>query len=285
MYRSLLLLAFLAPSAHADSFDHYTNTILAKAPKAEGALRVKQLTPEMLVDNDRVLPDAAGAFLVVKTNDDLWAKLLVQAAAQKIGDKKLPILLIERFVTFKDGEERAVAAEGKNVRLFQDFQFNLGIGQIVPAEVGGDLRLIVDGDKTYIEPIGKAELYLLTKPMPEAAPKKADKAIIGKTFEPKYFSGTYKLYDDGRRSGKLVLKVDADGMVDGWYYSDKDGAKYEVSGRVGEPNHAIKFKITLPRTPEEFQGWMFTGDGRAICGVSRLQERDAGFYAVRLDDE
>jgi hypothetical protein len=285
-YLALAAILLFPLLTRADDFDHYTNEILAKIPKADGVLHIKQLTPEMLVEHNRVLGNLKGALLVVKTNDNRWAKLLVQTAAQKVSDKKtLPILLIDRFTTFKEGEERAVVAEGKNVRLFQDFQFSLDLGQIVPAAVGGDLRLIVNEDKTYVEPIGKAELYLVTKALPEATPKKADKVIVGKTFEPKYFTGTYKLHDDGRRSGKLVLKVDGDGNVDGWYYSDKDGAKYEVSGKVGDPNHAIKFKITLPRTPEDFQGWMFTGDGRVICGVSRLQEREAGFYAVRMDEE
>jgi len=82
-----------------------------------------------------------------------------------------------------------------------------------------------------------------------------------------------------------VLKVDAAGDVTGWYYSDKDGAKYEVTGKVGEPSHAIKFKVQLPRTPLEFHGWMFTKDGQAICGYSRLQDRDFGFYAVRVEEE
>jgi hypothetical protein len=285
-YLALATVLLASPLAHADDFDHYTNVILAKVPKAEGVLHVKQLTPEMLVEHNRVLPNLKGALLIVKTNDNRWAKLLVQTAAQKVSDKKtMPILLIDRFVAFKEGEERAVTAEGKNVRLFQDFQFSLDLGQIVPEAVGGDLRLIVDGDKTYVEPIGKAELYLVTKALPEATPKKADKVVVGKNFEAKYFNGSFKLYDDGRRSGKLVLKVDGEGNVDGWYYSDKDGAKYEVSGKVGDPSHAIKFKITLPRTPEEFQGWMFTGDGRVICGIARLQEREAGFYAVRIEEE
>jgi hypothetical protein len=125
----------------------------------------------------------------------------------------------------------------------------------------------------------------MTKPLAEAAPKKADKVIVGATFERQYFSGVYKLFDDGRRTGKLVLKVGPTGEVEGSLYSDKDGAKYEVTGMVGEPNHAIKFRVQLPRAAQEFQGWMFTGDGQAICGVSRLLDREAGFYAVRVEDE
>jgi hypothetical protein len=284
-YLPLIVVLLVCQRAHADAFDYYTNDILAKVPKADGVQQVQELTPEMLVEHNRVLPHIKGAFLVVKTNDGRYSKLLVQAARQKVGNKTLPILLIDRFVTYKDGEERMIVAEGKNIRLFQDFHFHVDIGQVVPASVGGDLRLVVTGDKTYVEPLGKAELYLVTKALPEAAPKKAEKVIVGASFEPKYFNGTYKLHVDGRRSGKLVLKVGEDGDINGWYYSDKDGAKYEVTGKVGDTTHAIKFKVQLPRTPEEYQGWMFTGDGRAICGVARLQERESGFYALRLDEE
>jgi hypothetical protein len=288
MYRRLPLAAILllTPAvAHADAFDNYTNELLAKAVKAEGTQQVKELTPEQLVEHGGVLPKLKGAFLIVKTNDGRFAKLLVQAARQKVGKETVPILLIERYVTYKEGEERQVVAEGKGIRLFQSFQFNLDLGQVVPEAIGGDLRLVVNDDKTYIEPLGKAELYLVTKHLPEADPKKTDKVVVGPNFEPKYFNGTYKLIDDGRRAGKLVLKVDEAGDVTGWYYSDKDGARYEVTGKVGDPSHAIKFKVQLPRTPLEFQGYMFTSGGQVICGISRLQEREFGFYATRIEEE
>jgi hypothetical protein len=283
---SIALLVLAPSAARADAFDWYTNDILVKVPKAVGVEKVKELTPDLLVEHNRVLPNIKAAFLVVKTNEGRFCKLLVRPARQKIGQNTdIPIMFIDRFVTYKEAEERTVVAEGKDIRLFPDFLFNLDIGQVVPAAVGGDIRLIVGEKSNALEPVGKAEIYLLTKPIAEATPKKSEKVIVGPTFETKYFNGSFKLYDDGRRSGKLVLTVDKDGDVLGWYYSDKDGAKYEVTGKAGEPHHAIKFKVQLPRTPEEFQGWMFTGDGRVICGFSRLQDRDAGFYAVRMDED
>ena len=33
-----------------------------------------------------------------------------------------------------------------------------------------------------------------------------------------------------------------------------------------------------------FQGWMFTGDGKAIVGTSRIVQHEAGFHAVRVED-
>jgi hypothetical protein len=280
-----LALASVPRAARADAFDLYINTILEKVPTAASVKEVKQLTPALLADHAQVLPNTAAAFVVVKTNEGRYSKLLVQAARQKTTKGTVPILLIERFVTYKDGQERAVQVQGQNVRLFAGFQLNLDIGQVVPPSIGGDLQFVSANGKTYAEPVGKARFYLLTKPLPEAAPKKADKFVIGTAFEPRYFTGAYKLYDDGRRSGTLHLQVGDKNQVTGSYYSDKDGRKYPVSGKVGNPPHAIQFTIVFPRTRQVFQGWMFTGDGKAITGSSRLQDRDTGFFAVRLAEE
>jgi hypothetical protein len=269
----------------ADAFDNYTNEILLKVPKAKGAEKIQKLTPEMMVQNSRVLPGVPGTFLVVVNQEGRMSKLLVQPARQKVGqDATLPIFLIERFVTFKDGEERAIHAQGKMVRLFTDFHFDLDMGQVVPAKLGGDLRFVARGEESYVEPVGKAEMYLVTEHVPAANAKKVTRPEIGAKFEPRFFEGEYKLYDDGRRSGTMHLnKVAGNGDVLGVYYSDTDGRKYEVSGKVGNPAYAIQFRITYPRTVQFFQGLMFTGDGRAIAGSSRLQDRETGFYAVRVE--
>ena len=150
--------------------------------------------------------------------------------------------------------------------------------------MGGDLRFVVDGEKSFVEPVGKAKLYLLTKALPEATPKKTEKVVIGEKFEPRYFNGKYKLFDDGRRSGELVLKVDDDGSVSGAYYSDKDGQKYDVHGQIGTPDYSIQFTVQFPRTEQTFQGWLFTGDGKHMAGTSRMNEREAGFYATRVEE-
>lgn len=69
----------------------------------------------------------------------------------------------------------------------------------------------------------------------------------------------------------------------GSFYSDKDGAKYEVTGQIGTVKHSITFKVKWPATEQTFTGYMFTGDGKAIAGTTKLQDRDAGFYAERAD--
>jgi hypothetical protein len=281
---ALLLLA--APAvARADAFDHYINDVLVKVPDAPGVKAIKQLTPALLADHGEVLPGIQGAFLVVKTNENRFSKLLVQAARQKLKDNaSVPILLIERFVTYREGEERTVQVAGKNVRLFDGFQFNLDLGQVVPAAVGGDIRFVAAEGKTYAEPVGKAEFYLVTKPLAAATPKKTAKLEVGAKFEPRYFNGVYQLHDDGRRTGKLHLTVNDKNEVSGWYYSGKDGKKYEVGGKIGSVPHAVQFTVTFPRTMQAFYGMMFTGDGRVITGTSILQERETGFYAVRVEE-
>jgi hypothetical protein len=290
MHRRLAVVAIViaaaAPARAADAFDLYTNPILAKVPKADGALSLTRVSREQLIDNDRALKGLAGTFLVVKTNDNRWGKLLVQYALHKTREgKTLPMVSVERFVTFKEGQERAVQAASQNVNLYPGFRLNLDLGQVVPEELGGDLRFVVDGDKQYLEALGQAKVYLVTKPLPEAVPQKTEKLVVGDKFELKYFNGTYQLRDDGRRSGTLTLKVSDEGGVTGTYVSDKDGSAYDVRGRVGTPQHAIEFTVQFPRSEQMFKGWLFTGDAKAITGSSRLGDREAGFYAVRIEEK
>jgi hypothetical protein len=274
----------LVESVRADAFDHYTNPILTRLLESKNVKEIKQLEQGTLAEHDAVLPRIDAAFVVVRTNTGRQAKLLLQAGKQKVSEEKsLPILIIDRFVTYKEGEERTLLASGKNQSLFPGFRFSLDLGMVVPEEVGGDLQFVVDGDKVYTKPVGKAQLFLVTKELPEATPKKGPALVIGDKFEARYFNGNYKLFDDGRRSGSLTLKVDEEGLVTGSYYSDKDGQKYEVVGRVGTPPHNIEFRIKFPRTEQNFKGMLFTGDGKAMAGTSRLVEREAAFYAVRSE--
>src|SRR5262245_60183892 len=99
-----LLVAF--SPCRADAFDHYLNPTLAKLLEGKNVKEVKKLAPADILDHDRVLPRTPSAFLVVRTNGGRYAKLLVQAGKQKIdAERAVPILSIERFVTYKEGEE------------------------------------------------------------------------------------------------------------------------------------------------------------------------------------
>jgi hypothetical protein len=289
MLRRLLvaaaLLALTGPATAADPFDYYTNAILSRAVN-DGALKeLPAVTPEVIADAGRVLPTTTAAFLVVRTNEGRLSKLLVQAARQKVpGDagEQIPMLQIERYVTYKEGTERAVQATGRDVNVYSGMQFSLDLGQVVPTKLGGDLAV---AEPFAVKPVGRAKVYLVEKPLPAAAPPaKPAKLEVGEAFEVRYFNGTYKLYDDGRRSGELTLKVTDDGEATGTYTSDKDGQQYEVKGHVGNPRHSITFTVKYPRTEQVFTGMLFTGNGHAIAGTSKLQDRETGFYAVREEN-
>jgi len=292
MRRLVLMSAFcMTAEIHADAFDYYTNPVLAKVPDAGEAKLIQELTPEIILDNDQVLPNVKAAVIVVYTNEARWAKLLVTAARQKIPGPPgteptiVPILRIERFATLREASERAVLAEGKNISLFPDFHFHLDLGQVVPAKLGGDLSVSEPQPKQLVvKPVGKAKMYLLTRQLPDAKPPKGEKMDFSGKFDPKFFTGTYKFFDDGRRSGTLRLKVNDENDVTGTFVTDLDGREYDVSGSVTKPSHKILFTIKFPRTEQAFEGYMFTGNGKAMAGVSKLEDREGGFYAVRVEE-
>ena len=283
---SLALLCLALP-ARADHFEHYSNQVLEKAV-ADGKFvkEYKELTSAQIGEIGEVLADNADGFLIVRTNDDRWCKMLVQQARQRFGkDKQVPMLLIEKYVTFKEATERTVKAKGEHIHLYPNMRINLDIGQAVPADLGGDLVVESTGkDGFTLKPLGNAKMYVLTKPIPDVVPKKAEKLTVGATFEIRYFNGKFKLFDDGRRSGKLVLEVNESGEVTGFFYSDRDGAKYDVTGTVGNPRHGISFTVKFPQIEQKFSGFLFTGNGKAIAGTSKLQDRETGFYAERIEE-
>lgn len=279
----------LVVSSHgkADEFDRHTNPILQQGLNSPDVQEVKSLTSELAFQHDRALPGVVGTVLLVRTNEGRNAKLLVQWARQKTGDgKSIPMVLIDRYSCYREGEERTLNSSGQNLSFFPGFRLSLDIGQLVPAELAADLTCKEQDNGAILEPVGKARLYvvrrsLLPKPTPATAlPKPGDGP-----FDPKYFAGTYKLNDDGRRTGTLELQVKDGGEIAGAYYSDGTGQKYDVTGKVGLPKHSVQFTIRFPRTEQVFHGWLFTGDARGLAGYSTMLERETGFYALRVEEK
>jgi len=265
-----------------DRFESYSRPALASITGTDALVSRKVMTIDDLAEHDRVLPKVSASFLVVKTNGNRYAKLQVVAGRQKVSDEKaLPVLIIERFVTFKDGEERAIAASGSNMTLFSGFRVNLDLGQIVPTDLPADLTLRSDGGQFLLEPVVKAQIWQAVRPLPDPLPPSPGKPILGDKFLMEHWNGTFLLFDDGRRSGSLEIKSDLAGEINGSYYSAKDGSKYEVRGRVGPAPHMIQFGIRFPRSEQIYQGCLFTGDLMAIAGTSKFGDRETGFYATR----
>lgn len=272
----------------ADQFEYYTHPILAKAATDGNLKELKELTSDQLSDYTGVLPDSSSAFLVVQTNEKRYCKLLVQPARQKTSkDGSTPILLVEKYLTYKGTTDRAIQTNGQNLHVYPGLRASFDFGQIVPEAVGGDLQVLAhekDANAFTLKPVKDAKLFVLTKAIAGVVPKKAPKLVVGEAFEPRFFAGRYKLHDDGRRSGELKLEVSDAGEITGTYTSDKDGREYEVTGKVGSPKHALTFTIKFPATMQNFSGYMFTGNGKALAGTAKMQERESAFYAERLDD-
>jgi hypothetical protein len=271
----------------ADAFDRLTNPVLHQAIDSANAQEVKSLTSEMAFQHDRTLPGVVGAVLIVRTNEGRYAKLLVQWARQKLADgKSMPMILIDRYSCYREGEERALNASGQNLSFFPGFRLSLDIGQLVPPELAADLICKQQDNAAVLETLGKAKLFVMRgSPLPKAASPNAPQKPGDGPFDPKFFAGTYKLNDDGRRTGTLELQAKEGGEVTGAYYSDGTGQKYEVTGKIGSLKNAIQFTIRFPRTEQTFHGWLFTGDARGLTGYATMQERETGFYAARVEEK
>src|SRR5262249_37176768 len=198
---------------------YYTHPVLSKAV-SDGTLKeVKELTSDQVAEYTSALPDSASAFLIVATNDKRFAKLLVQPARQKIGEKQAPLLLVDKYTTFKGTSDRGVQASGQNLHLYPGLRLNLDIGQVVPEAVGADLVVTAEKDANVfvVKPVKDAKLYVVTKPIAGVVPKKAPKLVVGEAFETRFVAGRYKLHDDGKRSGLLKLDVNESGEITGTF--------------------------------------------------------------------
>ena len=285
---SVLTLLLISATLRAEQFDYHTFPVLNKAVTDGAVKEYKEITSEQLGELTGILPDTSSAMLVVVTNDKRFARLLVQPARQKVGtDKFATVLLIDKYATFRGTTDRAVQVTGVNTQVYPGLRMSLDVGQIVPESIGGDLMVVAnekDPNQFTVKPIKDAKLYVLTKPIPGVVPKKAPKFVAGEVFETRFFAGKYKMSDDGRRTGELRLEVAENGEVNGVFVSDRDGREYDVTGKAGTPKHQITFTIKFPATTQTFNGFMFTGNGKGIAGITKLAEREAGFYAERLEE-
>lgn len=282
----VLVLCALPAVLRADSYDRYTESVLAKAADSQNAVELKRLTADEVAKHGNLIGSSSGALVIVKTNGGRWGKVIAQFARQKEGETAWPIALLERGVAYKAGGEQVVAASFPSLRLYDGFRLSLDVGQAVPEKLGGDLRYVADaaGDG-WLEPIGQARLYVVIKQPAELEAKKGTKPLVGDVFEANVIAGTYKLFDDGRRTATLILKVDDKGDITGDYLSEKTGGKYEVAGKVQANKHHVVFSVTFPNSVQTFTGWVFTKDASAMAGFTNTQGRDFGFYAVRQTDE
>ena len=97
--------------------------------------------------------------VVIKTGESQWTKAAMTWAFRKTEAGLIPILTIERFVTYRDDLSNVSAASDDNIMLFAGFAYDFDIGQVVPVDQGGDLAFTVDDKQKSIQLLGEAKLW------------------------------------------------------------------------------------------------------------------------------
>ncbi|GAB4151556.1 MAG: hypothetical protein Tsb009_27000 [Planctomycetaceae bacterium] len=260
-----------------DVFELHTSRWLRK-----GIEKQKPLSQISLKEAGRLKslsPDLSSHCLVIKTNDGNLTKALVAWGFRRGPEKLIPVLLIERYVTYRGENGNVSVATGKDVMLFAGFAFNFDIGQVVPEGQGGDVRFT---EKSVIEPIGKAQLFGINgSQLP--APKKG---ATGNPLDhdgvlPRDFAGIWNISVDGRWEGTMRLTVERNGRVTGTYTSKNSKSTYKVTGRVAALPHNLKLRIMLDNTTQTVDAFLYTESKSKMTGTATLAGRKFGFHATR----
>ncbi len=286
--------------ALGSEFDRLEGADLARLSKDETAKRQDRLTFAELDSLPAVLPDNRSAFLVVKTGQGNYARVLASAGLRKAPDGEsagmmkaeagktpkgrggpIPVIVFERFDTFEPGKSGSRLAKGAGLIVFEGFEVDLDTGQVVPPGQGGDLTFRKEGEAPpSLRPLGQATIFTLTKPIKTAAV--AAGPSTGKSVLPGDFAGRFHLQADGRWSGVLELEVAADRGLTGRFRSEANGTSYPVTGQVlAESPQKAQFTIKFPRIEQEYDAFLWTDGKNVMSGSFTMQERTFGFVAVR----
>jgi len=264
----------------ADVFDRHTMSELRQAI-GQGT-PTSQLT---LADVGKIKPlgkNLSSPCIAVKTNDGNYAKALLGWGLRKSGDQPTPVVVLERYVTYRIDRPELTTAAGKDVMLFPGFGFNFDIGQVVPVGHGADVEFTAEG---ALKPVGDAVLSPISGsllPPVEATAKHDPQAHEG--VLPADFAGTWQVDADGRWKGEWVLAVDAEGRITGTFISDELQNRYEMLGQIGATPQQLKLMITLANTQMQVDGYLWTTDKSKLAGTVTLVGRKFGFVATRVPD-
>ncbi len=271
-----LLLAILAvapetltPSAFGDDFGRITGPALFEIPRRSKDLRTAHLSVRTIESMPEVVRGERAALVIATTDQGNLSKLLVSPGLRRPatgGDKTamVSVINLERFETVDSGDRVTWKARGRDVLLFDGFEFDLDTGQVVPPGFGGDIRYSSRGEAgPELTALGQNALYPIDKP-PPVPPSEPGRPSPGPAVVPADFQGRYTLIANGQTSGSLEIAVDAAGAVTGRFRSDRNGAVYPVSGTVAaDLPRRIEFEIKFPRHATGFRRPPL--DGREEC--------------------
>lgn len=267
-----------AGSAYAvDAFDRHPSAAIKK--RIAAGEPVAEVSSAQAAGWKILGPGVVSPAFVVQTQNGHYAKAIVSWGLRKgAGDKRTPVLVIERYVTFdRDRGDRTLAA-GKNVILFPGYNFSFEIGQVVPAEESPDLQF---GADRKIHAQGDAKIYPLDGPVvAEVAGEKFDPAAH-EGVDPRDFTGTWKVNADGRWLGRWDLEADKEGKVKGRYISADTSSEYPLKGRISGEPHRLLLDVEMPNAVQQFEVYLWTTDKSTLAGTTTMVDRTFGFYATR----
>ena len=286
---SLLGLLILATTtAFGDEFDRLEADRLQQITTSGDSKKHERLTINAIEALPQALRDARSAFLVVKTDQGNYARLLVSQALRKAPGGKgeaLPVLILERFDTFEPGKASSRVAKGAGMVLFDGFQVDLDAGIIVPKNQGGDLLFSTkEAGGPTLKTLEGATLFTLSKPLP--IEKTRPGPSPGKAIIPSDFAGRYRLFADGRRSGLLDLQLGEGRAIAGHFRSEEKGTTYEVKGEIAvDAPQKLVFILKFPQAEQAYEAYLWTEGKNALAGTFTMQGRKFGFVAIREGSE
>jgi len=267
----------------ADVFDRHTASLVKKLANDGTAT-----TELAMADAAKLKPLAANIgspCLILKTDGGNYTKALVSWGLKKGKgtDKPTPLLLIERFVSYRGERLDLTSAIGKDVMLFPGFGFDFDIGQVVPAGQGADIEFTAEGALACAT---EAKLVVLNGSQLPPAEKTAKhdpndhEGVVALDF-----LGTWKLNADGRWLGELDLKVSEGGRATGSFTSEESKNAYELTGQTGSTPHNLKLEVFLANTQLSVDGYLWTKDKSQMAGTVTMAGRKFGFVATRVAAE
>lgn len=278
---SLLAFCTLAKAVGGE-FERLEGARLAAVFESETARPF--LTAAAVVALPRLLRDADGGLVLVKTDQGSLAKLIVSFGLRKspgATEGPLPVVVIERFETFEPGKAGGRTAKGGGVLLFNGFTVDLDGGCVVPAGQGGDLVFLTGGEKgPRLEALAGSTAFAPEK-LPPVEQGGAGPST-GKGIVPGDFLGRYRLVLDGKWAGTMDLAEVQGRDVVGRFRSEPNGSSYPISGRIdpGSPN-ALAFTLRFPRSELQFQGRLWSEGKSGLSGTYTSLDKTFGFVAVR----
>jgi hypothetical protein len=289
-YRSLIVLALVCFSTVSnawalDVFDRHTADILKTS--IEGSESSKSISQAEAAKLKPLAKDLESGCVVVETSSGNLAKVLISWGFRKTSgsaeQKVVPVLMLDRFVTYENGKGDSTIANGKNIMLFPGFGFDFDLGQVVPEGFDADVEFTAKGT---LQCLGQAKLHGVSGsqlPAEEVGPDKKAAAADQDSAKtsPEDFAGVWKVDGDGRWIGEWDLAVNEDGQASGKFFSDESQASYPITGQIGALPHQIKLQIQFNNATQIVEAYLWTKDKSKIAGSFTLAGRKFGISATR----